>query len=72
LPARKEGFLPGAANMPLPRYVGERLAREAILFDIRSAPTRQRAICSPTKCCHQPKSIWRSRAASRVRSDREL
>ena len=33
LPARKEGFLPGAANMRLPRYVGERLAREALLFD---------------------------------------
>ena len=33
LPARKEGFLPGAANMRLPRFVGERLAREAILFD---------------------------------------
>ena len=33
LPARKEGFLPGTANMRLPRYVGERLAREAILFD---------------------------------------
>jgi thioesterase DpgC len=33
LPARKEGILPGAANMRLPRFVGERLAREAILFD---------------------------------------
>jgi thioesterase DpgC len=33
LPARKEGFLPGASNMRLPRFVGERLAREAILFD---------------------------------------
>jgi thioesterase DpgC len=33
LPARKEGFLPGTSNMRLPRYVGERLAREAILFD---------------------------------------
>jgi thioesterase DpgC len=33
LPARKEGFLPGAANLRLPRFVGERLAREAILFD---------------------------------------
>ena len=33
LPARKEGFLPGTANMRLPRFVGERLAREAILFD---------------------------------------
>lgn len=35
LPARKEGFLPGAANLRLPRFVGERLAREAILFDKR-------------------------------------
>lgn len=33
LPARKEGILPGAAPMRLPRFVGERLAREAILFD---------------------------------------
>jgi thioesterase DpgC len=33
LPARKEGILPGAANMRLPRYVGERVAREAIMFD---------------------------------------
>jgi len=33
LPARKEGFLPGTSNMRLPRYVGERLAREALLFD---------------------------------------
>jgi thioesterase DpgC len=33
VPARKEGILPGAANMRLPRFVGERLAREAILFD---------------------------------------
>jgi thioesterase DpgC len=33
LPARKEGIIPGAANLRLPRHVGERLAREAILFD---------------------------------------
>jgi thioesterase DpgC len=33
LPARKEGFLPGTSNMRLPRYVGERLARDALLFD---------------------------------------
>jgi (3,5-dihydroxyphenyl)acetyl-CoA 1,2-dioxygenase len=31
LPARKEGFIPGAANLRLPRLVGERLARQAIL-----------------------------------------
>ena len=33
LPARKEGILAGASNMRLPRFVGERLAREAITFD---------------------------------------
>jgi thioesterase DpgC len=33
LPARKEGIIPGAANLRLPRFLGERLAREAILFD---------------------------------------
>jgi len=31
LPARKEGILPGASNLRLPRSVGERLARQAIL-----------------------------------------
>ncbi len=33
LPARKEGIIPGAANLRLPRFLGERLARQAILFD---------------------------------------
>jgi thioesterase DpgC len=33
LPARKEGILPGASNMRLPRYMGERMARQAIMFD---------------------------------------
>ncbi len=33
LPARKEGIIPGASNMRLPRYLGERIAREAIMFD---------------------------------------
>jgi thioesterase DpgC len=33
LPARKEGFLPGSSNMRLPRFLGERLARQAIMFD---------------------------------------
>lgn len=31
LPARKEGIIPGAANLRLPRFVGPRLARQAIL-----------------------------------------
>jgi thioesterase DpgC len=35
LPARKEGIIPGAANLRLPRLVGSRLARQGILFDRR-------------------------------------
>jgi (3,5-dihydroxyphenyl)acetyl-CoA 1,2-dioxygenase len=31
LPARKEGIIPGAANMRLPRFTGDRIARQAIL-----------------------------------------
>ena len=31
LPARKEGIIPGAANLRLPRFVGARVARQAIL-----------------------------------------
>jgi thioesterase DpgC len=30
LPARKEGIIPGAANLRLPRFVGDRAARQAI------------------------------------------
>jgi (3,5-dihydroxyphenyl)acetyl-CoA 1,2-dioxygenase len=33
LPARKEGIIPGAANLRLPRFVGDRMARRGILFD---------------------------------------
>jgi (3,5-dihydroxyphenyl)acetyl-CoA 1,2-dioxygenase len=32
LPARREGIIPGCAPLRLSRFVGERLAREAILF----------------------------------------
>jgi (3,5-dihydroxyphenyl)acetyl-CoA 1,2-dioxygenase len=32
LPARKEGIVPGCANLRLPRLVGERMARQAIFF----------------------------------------
>ena len=32
LPARKEGIIPGCANLRLPRFVGERMARQAIVF----------------------------------------
>jgi enoyl-CoA hydratase/carnithine racemase len=33
LPARKEGIIPGAANLRLTRFVGDRLTRQGILFD---------------------------------------
>jgi thioesterase DpgC len=35
LPARKEGIIPGAANMRLPRAVGDRIARQAIQSERR-------------------------------------
>jgi thioesterase DpgC len=33
LPARKEGIIPGLANLRLPRMAGERLARQGIFFE---------------------------------------
>jgi enoyl-CoA hydratase/carnithine racemase len=35
LPARKEGIIPGAANLRLPRFVGDRIARQAIMYERR-------------------------------------
>jgi len=35
LPARKEGFIPGFANLRLPRFVGDRIARQAIQYEKR-------------------------------------
>ncbi len=35
LPARKEGIIPGVANMRLPRFVGDRIARQAIMMERR-------------------------------------
>jgi thioesterase DpgC len=35
LPARKEGIIPGAANLRLARFVGARIARQAILAERR-------------------------------------
>ena len=35
LPARKEGIIPGAANLRFPRFVGPRIARQAILMGKR-------------------------------------
>lgn len=33
LPARREGFIPGAGNLRLPRFVGERLTRQGIFYN---------------------------------------
>jgi thioesterase DpgC len=35
LPARKEGIIPGAANLRLPRFTGDRIARQAIMYERR-------------------------------------
>jgi enoyl-CoA hydratase/carnithine racemase len=40
LPARNEGIIPGAANLRLPRFVGDRLARQAILSGAELPPER--------------------------------
>jgi len=47
LPARKEGIVPGAANLRLPRFVGDRIARQAILAERRidCASPEGRLIC---------------------------
>lgn len=37
LPARKEGIIPGLANLRLPRFVGDRIARQAIQYERRLA-----------------------------------
>ena len=35
LPARKEGIIPGVANMRMPRFVGDRITRQAIMSERR-------------------------------------
>jgi thioesterase DpgC len=47
LPARREGIIPGAANMRLPRFTGDRIARQAIMYGRRldCDSTEGRLIC---------------------------
>ena len=47
LPARKEGIIPGASNLRLPRFVGDRIARQAIMAERRidCSSTEGRMIC---------------------------
>jgi len=35
LPARKEGIIPGMANLRLARFVGDRIARQAVMYERR-------------------------------------
>ncbi|MCW5771902.1 MAG: enoyl-CoA hydratase/isomerase family protein [Rhodospirillaceae bacterium] len=35
LPARKEGIIPGLANLRLPRFIGDRLSRQAVMYERR-------------------------------------
>ena len=73
LPARKEGFLPGTANMRLPRYVGERLAREALLFDrVFHADTPEGRLLATEVVPSAEMDPAISRCVENVRSDREL
>ncbi len=47
LPARKEGIIPGVANLRLPRFVGERAARQGIFFnrDFAAESPEGRLLC---------------------------
>jgi len=47
LPARKEGIIPGAANLRMPRFVGDRVTRQAIMNERRidCASPEGRMIC---------------------------
>jgi thioesterase DpgC len=50
LPARKEGIIPGAANLRLPRFTGDRIARRAIQQEqrIECNSPEGRLICDET------------------------
>ena len=50
LPARKEGIIPGAANLRLPRFTGDRVARRAIQLEqqIACSSPEGRLICDET------------------------
>ena len=50
LPARKEGIIPGAANLRLPRFVGDRIARQAIMAELRieCASPEGKMLCDET------------------------
>ncbi|HEX3759314.1 MAG TPA: enoyl-CoA hydratase/isomerase family protein [Kofleriaceae bacterium] len=54
LPARKEGIIPGAANLRMPRFVGDRVTRQAIMNERRidCASPEGRLICDEIVAPH--------------------
>ena len=66
LPARKEGIIPGASNLRLPRFVGDRLARQAILsgLEFEAGTPHGDLLCdevvdSPTRWTRRSPRVWR-------------
>ncbi|MDH3320727.1 MAG: enoyl-CoA hydratase/isomerase family protein, partial [Betaproteobacteria bacterium] len=63
LPARKEGIIPGAANLRLPRFVGPRVARQAILAGRRldcNSPEGRRICDEIVKAAEMDQAVERT------------
>jgi thioesterase DpgC len=61
LPARKEGIVPGAANLRLTRFVGDRMARQLVMMDKRleCASAEGRLICDRVVAPDQVETVVR-------------
>ena len=67
LPARKEGIIPGVSNLRLPRSVGDRAARQAILSGREWTPVKPTPTCSSTRSSSRRRWTRRSWPASGAR-----
>ena len=70
LPASKEGFIPGAANLRFPRLVGIKLAREGIFFErVFHADTPEgRLICDEVVAAGEMDAAIERNAAQLIRA----
>jgi len=70
LPASKEGFIPGAANLRLPRLVGIKLAREGIFFEraFHADTPEGRMICDEVVAAAEMDAAIEKNAAQMVRA----
>jgi thioesterase DpgC len=67
LPARKEGIIPGASPLRLPRFVGDRLARQAILSGLEfEAGTAEGALICDEVVDSEPAEAMDAAIRSRV------